>query len=238
MGTYKWTITGLAALLAIVGLQTAPTDAVAYETYSDTKSQGQPTGNCVTCHGDYRADPYTRQGVDQGWGTDLMTGHRDVINDCNVCHGSQNYPVSTFESDGKDNQFTTACLGCHGRFEPELESTKASGLRQRHYSAGVMICAGCHPGDSNPALFTPVGEDVLPDNYDLNLDVVTLTDPCNPANVGEDFQGSLAGLDNDGDGLYDAADVIDCPEPGAALLQCAVVATLAIVARRRRRLQS
>ncbi len=79
---------------------------------------------------------------------------------------------------------------------------------------------------------------MLPDNYDLNLDVVTLTDPCNPANVGEDFRGSLAGLDNDGDGLYDAADVIDCPEPGAALLQCAAVATLAIVARRRRRLQS
>lgn len=219
-----------------VGIFTAlitPADAAAYPTYSSSKVQGQPTGSCVTCHGDFRDDPYLREGVDQGWGTDLMSGHRDVIDECKVCHLSNKYPTSLSASDGFNSQFMQSCLGCHGRFEPSLASFESSGLRQRHYRAGVTECAQCHPSDSNPAVFTPVGEDVLPANYDLTLSVVSLTDPCNPMDAGEDFAGSLAGLDNDGDGLFDGADTIDCPEPGAELLHMAALASLAIIARRR-----
>jgi hypothetical protein len=52
--------------------------------------------------------------------------------------------------------------------------------------------------------------------------------------MGEDFAGtSTAGLDNDGDNLYDDLDVIDCPEPGAVLLQCAALASLLVISRRR-----
>jgi len=39
----------------------------------------------------------------------------------------------------------------------------------------VTLCAGCHPADSDPAIFTPDGEDLLPDNYDRNLSIVALT---------------------------------------------------------------
>jgi hypothetical protein len=233
MSTYERKIAGFAALLAGVGLALVPTDAVAYSTYSASKVQGQPSGNCVTCHGDFRASPYLRLGMDRGWGTDLMTGHLDVIAECSVCHTSPNYPVSTSSSDGFGGQFLKGCLGCHGRFEASLGTFESSGLRQRHFEAGVTVCAGCHSDDSDPAVVTPDGEDLLPDNYDRNPSVVSLTDPCNPMDMGEDFRGSMAGLDNDGDGLYDAADVIDCPEPGAALLQCAALASLALIARRR-----
>ena len=32
------------------------------------------------------------------------------------------------------------------------------------------------------------------------------------------FSAGLLGLDNDGDDLYDEADLIDCPEPGETLM--------------------
>jgi hypothetical protein len=217
-------------------------DGGAYPTYSATADP--PAGNCVTCHGDFRGDPYERSippatPVDQGWGTDLMDAHQDVIlNECGVCHGSSNNdPVSISLSEGTtkgagNDPFEIGCLGCHGRDETGEGST-GSGLRQRHTDAGVF-CGSCH-SDDNPMTFTPVGEDVLPPYYDLDLSVVTLTDPCNEGGTGEDFAGSASGLDNDGDGLYDEADTINCPEPGALLLQCAALASVAVVAQRRGR---
>ncbi len=229
-------LSGLVALVVSLWAM----DAEAYPTYSATADP--PAGNCVTCHGDFRADPYERSippamPVDQGWGTDLMDAQQDVIlNECGVCHGSSNKdPVSMSSSEGITNgagndPFEIGCLGCHGRDETGGGSM-GSGLRQRHTKAGVS-CGGCH-WDDDPVTFTPIGEDVLPAYYDLDPSVVTLTDPCNEGGTGEDFAGSASGLDNDGDGLYDEADTINCPEPGALLLQCAALASLAVVVRRR-----
>jgi hypothetical protein len=206
-------ISGLGILCALaVALWAA--DAGAYPTYSQSKVGGVPTGNCVTCHGDFQAVPYT-QG---GWAGDLMglaggDGHLSAITSCSVCHGGGFYPVSTSDSDGVGGQFGMSCLGCHGRFETALGSVEASGLRQHHYNEGVTFCAGCHPLDSDPAAYTPEGEDILPPNYDVNLAVVALTDPCNPGGVGEDFAGDSAGLDNDGDLLFDEADPDCVPVP-------------------------
>jgi hypothetical protein len=165
-----------------------------------------------------------------------MSGHVTVIGNCGVCHGSgPRYPVSTFLSDGDGSgDFTMSCLGCHGRFETALGTNEASGLRQHHWNNAVTLCSGCHFLDSDPAVYTPEPEDILPPNYDLDLAVVNQTDPCNPGGMGEDFAGtSTAGLDNDGDNLYDDLDVIDCPEPGAVLLQCAALASLLVISRRR-----
>ncbi|UCE86041.1 MAG: hypothetical protein JSU66_17230 [Deltaproteobacteria bacterium] len=206
----KATISGL-GILSALAIALWAVDAGAWPTYSASKVGGVPTGNCVTCHGDFQAVPYA-QG---GWAGDLMglaggDGHLSVIGSCNVCHGGGGfYPTSTLDSNGVDGQFGMSCLGCHGRFETLLGSTESSGLRQHHYNSGVTQCEGCHPLDSNPASYTPEGEDILPPYYDLNLSVVSLTDPCNPGGAGEDFAGGPEGLDNDGDLLYDEADP-DC----------------------------
>jgi hypothetical protein len=89
-----------------------------------------------------------------------------------------------------------------------LSGGRGAGLRQHHYTAGVQRCVNCH-SDSNPASYTPVGEDVLPNYYanpGANHPQIP-KDPCN-ADGSERFAGT-EGLDNDGDGSYDAADS-DC----------------------------
>jgi hypothetical protein len=186
--------------------------AGAYSTYAGCDLAG--------CHGGFEADPYRLDGVDQGWGTDLMAGHQFAIlggfvgGACDVCHSAGGFgTVSTFSSVGVGGEFTTSCLGCHGRFEDGLGSPESSGLRQLHWEAGIQSCGSCHPDDSNPALYMPVGEDVLPPNYDLNLSLVSLTDPCNPGGVGEDFAGDSGGLDNDGDSQIDELDSDCMPTP-------------------------
>ena len=159
-----------------------------------------------------------------------MSGHQFVVSDCNVCHQSgPKSTVSMSASTGVSGVFTDSCLGCHGR--DEGSGLDGAGLRDQHRITGANTCAesSCHFGDTA----SPVGEDILPPYYDLDLAVVTLTDPCNPGGAGEDFAGDSAGLDNDGDGLYDELDVIDCPEPEAVLLQCAALVSLLVIARRR-----
>ena len=90
-----------------------------------------------------------------------------------------------------------------------VSAGRGAGLRQHHQNAGQTVCAGCH-SDSNPANYTPVGEDVLPDYYanpGTNHPAMP-TDSCN-ASGSENFVGTALGLDNDGDGAYDTADS-DC----------------------------
>jgi hypothetical protein len=228
-------ISGL-GILGVLVVALWATDAGAWSQY--TTSQGTLT-NCASCHGGFQATPYTREDVDQGWGTDLMTAHQTVITDCLACHTSfvEFYPVSTKQSGGTGG-FDLSCLGCHGR--DEGGGVTGAGLRDHHRNAvpQASTCAesSCHASD--PA--SPVGEDILPPYYDLNLAVVSLTDPCNPMGEGEDFAGGGAsgvgdgvGLDNDGDLAYDVLDTIDCPEPGAVLLQCAALVSLLVIARRR-----
>jgi len=71
---------------------------------------------------------------------------------------------------------------------------------------------------------------------------VNAKDPCN-ADGTEDWGGLFGeptspgdgvGLDNDGDLLYDADDVIDCPEPGQALMLGVGVGLLLLAGRWRR----
>jgi len=106
-------------------------------------------------------------------------------------------------------------------------------LRQNHYNANRLIstanglvstreCLDCH-ADSNPANFTPVGEDTPPPYY-FTPDAAhpsKPTDPCNPSpgyvekmRSGGFIAGDLNGLNNDGDidasgQLYDQFDP-DC----------------------------
>ena len=117
-----------------------------------------------------------------------------------------------------------SCAGCHGRAEDGTGNGSegySAGLRQHHWNAGVEGCLDCH-SDSDPASFDPVGEDVLPPYYLASAADQPLipTDPCNPQADGypEDYAATTLGLDNDGDDLYDEADLIDCPEPGETLM--------------------
>jgi hypothetical protein len=86
---------------------------------------------------------------------------------------------------------------------------RGAGLRQHHTNAGELDCMDCHD-DADPANYTPVGEDVLPDYYanpGSNHPAIP-TDSCNPLGT-ENFAGTSIGLDNDGDGQTDGSDS-DC----------------------------
>jgi hypothetical protein len=114
------------------------------------------------------------------------------------------------------------CSGCHGRAEdgtnPGTTEGFGAGLRQHHWNADtdhptldLKVCLNCHV-DSDPASYTPVGEDVLPPYYSASdaAHPEMPSDPCNPApDFPENFEGTTIGQDNDGDGVYDEADT-DC----------------------------
>jgi hypothetical protein len=139
-----------------------------------------------------------------------------------------------------------SCMGCHGRLEDANNLGDGpgwgAGLRQHHNDAGApadsegLFCVDCH-GDSDPANFEVAGEDIMPAWYDSTTnDIVDLLlDTCN-VNLEEEFSGDPAalGLDNDGDGLYDEADVIDCPEPGQLAMLLPGIGMLLMMERRRR----
>jgi hypothetical protein len=83
-----------------------------------------------------------------------------------------------------------------------------AGLRQHHWRSGITDCVSCHT-DSDPAAFTPVGENVPPPYYaDPGIDHPAIpSNACSPApGLPEDFAGSSFGLDSDGDLVYDGAD--------------------------------
>ena len=199
------------ALLTSLLLAVWTTAASAYETYS-VGATG--TGNCVTCHGDFTANPYTSLADNVSWGDDLHDVHRNTMlgGDCTTCHTTAGGRVPTFlgSSGGGTGLDPISCLGCHGRSEGG--TVTGAGLRQHHFINSITTCAtaACHPGDSDPGGFTTVGEDVLRPYYftpDANH-ASKPTDPCNPAGE-EDFAATAIGLDNDGDGTYDQNDS-DC----------------------------
>jgi len=180
--------------------------ANAYETYSSDRS----TGNCASCHGNFRASPYTSLADGVDWNDGLHNVHRNTMlnGDCSACHASGGrFPVFLDSSSGS-NGFDISCIGCHGRQESGAGGqVNGAGLRQHHWNSGVESCSDCHD-DSDPDLFTTVGEDVLPPYY-FTPDTShpnKPTDPCNPGGE-EDFAGTTIGLDNNGDGLlYDLND--------------------------------
>ena len=190
-------------LVTIVILMFGASKAWAYENYS----------GCNDCHGGFRDSPYISLSDGSNWGNDLHDVHRNdmLSGECDACHTSGGRsPVFLGSSNGGNGLAAISCSGCHGRDEDmgsdSISSGRGAGLRQHHTNAGVQDCKDCHT-DADPALYTPVGEDVLP-NYFANPGTGHTSipmDSCNPAGE-EDFAGTPLGLDNDGDGTYDTAD--------------------------------
>jgi hypothetical protein len=97
----------------------------------------------------------------------------------------------------------------------------SAGLRLRHWIADRIVngvstrdCRRCHP-DSDPNT-VPASEWVSPPYYARpgSGHPGIPAEPCNlPPSHGENQRGDLRGLDNDGDGLFDAADPDCAPGP-------------------------
>lgn len=216
MRSHDSTISGIAALAVVALTQWAP-EARAYPTWT---SGGDLGTNCAACHGDFHKGAYTSFVDGQAWGTDLMSGHIGGFlgSDCSTCHtGAFKDPVFLNSSDGGNGLDAISCLGCHGRAETDAAgAVTGAGLRQHHWRSGITFCGGCHPSDSNPAVFATVGENVPPPYYANpgNNHPNMPMDPCNPSpGLEEDVLASGAGLDNDGDNAFDAVDPDCAPEP-------------------------
>ncbi len=104
---------------------------------------------------------------------------------CSLCHDQNG-----------DNPQVAKCAGCH----------VGPGLRAHHENSGSDTCYDCHNAT------TPTPENIAPPYYSRTD--VTVKNPCQaqPAPPGEDFNGDLVGLDNDGDLLYDTQDP-NCSPP-------------------------
>ena len=209
--TFPATIRQAAAALAVLlALVLFPSVAPAYDTYSTSTT----AGNCATCHGDFRASPYSSKVDGVSWGNSLHDVHRNTMldRDCDTCHsGASRTPVNLGSSAGGTGLQPYACAGCHGRAQDGTGSGTlgfGAGLRQHHYRKSVTVCFDCH-SDANPANRTVVGENVLPPYYaspGTNHPAMP-TNTCDPAARNfENFAGSALGLDNDGDSLFDQAD--------------------------------
>jgi len=223
--------------------------AGAYEQYSANRD----ATNCRACHGDFRASPYTSLSDGQSWFDDLHDIHRNTMlnGDCDTCHsGGSHFPVLLDTSTGGTGLLAISCTGCHGRLEDAVGGTlgAGAGLRQPHWVAdqtingiSTRICLDCHD-DADPSGYTPVGEDFFPPYYadPAGSDAAhpdMPSDPCNPEAAGfpENFAGTTLGLDNDGNGLYDEADTIPCPEPGQLAMLLPGIGMLLMIERRWRR---
>jgi hypothetical protein len=137
-------------------------------------------GGCKTCHSNFRSGSPSMHDL-----------HVDVLG-CFDCHKSIG---DTPETNSSGSNANYSCNGCHPK----------AGLATHHVNAGQTVCNDCHAS----VIGTYPGENFLAYNYqDGRTD---LLNPCrlNPANGGEDLNGDGHGLDNDGDGLYDANDP-DC----------------------------
>jgi hypothetical protein len=140
---------------------------------------------CSSCHPTFLNDKGSR-GPLHDLHVSAMTGT------CTLCHVKSG-----------DNPPLANCAGCH----------VGPGLRLHHENAGAppdangLICSDCHTTDPKPA-----PENIAPPYYSRTD--VTVKEPCQaqPAPPGEDFNGDLVGLDNDGDLLYDTQDP-DCTPP-------------------------
>jgi len=181
---------------------------------SDVFAYGDYTG-CEGCHGEFTADPYLGPPGGTGWPTgSLHNIHRNDMlgRDCDTCHTASFSPVFLDSSNGGNGLSAISCVGCHGR-DSDGGNDSASGglgagLRQHHTRSGEPDCTECH-SDAILANYTPVGENILPNYYASPGTGHSIpSSACN----GENFAGTTAGLDNDGNGLYDVNDPT-CPIP-------------------------
>jgi predicted CXXCH cytochrome family protein len=214
-------------LLAMLALGALP--AFGYPAYSQNSDEN--TGFCADCHGSFDKEVYVSLQDGTNWNETLMGRHQQFVNNsCTACHQPTPGATPVILDSSANFGLNQGCVGCHGRNEDAGTDTgqpvqhpvslAGAGMRQRHFISGVMVCANCH-GDANPEHFTPVGEEVLPPNYDsVLLDPNFNNDPCADDQVGP------TGLDNDGDGLIDGDD----PDCGGVLPTTGKVAQLLVTA--------
>ncbi|MDH3920189.1 MAG: cadherin-like domain-containing protein, partial [Rhodospirillales bacterium] len=229
---------GLGALFMLVTVAALVAWAPEVGAYDQYTQNGGDATNCGTCHGDFRANGYVSLKDGTAWNDDMHDGHRRVMldGDCDTCHSpGGRSPVILNSSNGGAGFPAIACVGCHGREgdvgtdtglpdptpgdgNPWFPITdRGAGLRQQHWIAdrivngtSTRVCADCH-ADATPANYTTVAEDVPPPYYftpDPNHPFKP-NDACD-ANGTESVFGTL-GLDNDGNGLIDSADVACAP---------------------------
>jgi hypothetical protein len=175
------------------------------QAYDRYKNDTTGTGNCSTCHGDF-TDATSPQGNTIP-GDNKHTMHRAASNmntECDLCHTS---------SDGRN---------------PWIGSSDGT-----NDNPGLG-CVGCHgraEDAGNDSVSNGLGAGLRQHHTDAD-------DSCNPdaiADLNENWtEGDFVGLDNDGDLLVDLNDVIDCPEPGQAVLLAVGASVLGGLSRRRK----
>ncbi len=151
--------------------------------FDDGGGAGLPA--CASCHADLA-----------NFGPDHGTHSALANNACNSCH-----------TNGNDNPPLDNCVRCHGRDldagGDNISPGLGRGLRQHHVTVGAAACGNCHGDVTGPA---GVGEHILPSFYPQALGGAGLNS-CDGSE--EQFPSNSVSLDNDGDGLTDAADP-DC----------------------------
>lgn len=192
-------------LLTVAALMTmvAP-DLNAYDRYYNGSN-----GNCAACHGNF----YSKYHSLHIGGSDAITGT------CNLCHTGGSYGNPLIMWSGINGGNGLGCTGCHGRDYgetiiknyggyPTAGKPKSSGygLRKYHKNHGYNQCLSCHvdviqefiePEHVNPPYFS---------RNDVHVGGESMF-ACDNEDTGND--GDSVGLDNDGDGRYDANDS-DC----------------------------
>jgi hypothetical protein len=209
------TIIGLGSLvlaLAILGLAVRSTSGFPQYTFMP------PIWGCDICHGEF-TDHFSYQGrVFPSGGKHGMHRNPTTMNtDCNLCHLTYGDNPWTFQSAGTASTPGLGCVGCHGHDYGSEIGIRGTGLRYEHYAGGEFICLICHEWNDTE----PMPENVPPPyfgSYDTRA-----WDPCNEAPwYGENFSldnNGHRGLDNDGDGLYDADDP-DCGSAASCPCDC------------------
>lgn len=194
----------------------------AYESYHNPATPG--TGYCASCHPGFVGGQSQPLHAMHTGGTDPITSN------CNLCHTgtTRDNPLTMWSGGGTGANL--GCMGCHGLDYGETiqanyrtfttagqHKQSGYGLRRHHARAGQTVCANCHD-DSGVA---PYGENVVNTGLGFTTHYYNRTDvglrglPLNPCNNEDGLNPSDGkGLDNDGDGIYDANDP-DCT--GAAV---------------------
>src|SRR5512133_1376708 len=180
-------IAGAGALFLTLSVQHSD----AYSRYRDPVTG---TGNCSGCHGAFTGSTSPKGTVfPSGSKHEMHRASTSMATACNLCHStSDNRNPFTGTSTGTAANVGLGCSGCH----------VGTGLRAHHAANGVTVCYGCHmmemslPENVKPPYYGIVDTRA---NHPENLDPV--------ANTNENWSvGDYAGLDNDGNNLYDAAD--------------------------------
>lgn len=204
-----------AVLIGILGFSGTGREALAYESYHDPLQNDK--GYCSTCHPGFAGGRSDALHALHTGGSDPVTG------ECSLCHtGSGRDNPLTMWSIGDGSGNGLGCAGCHGRMYgeairdnyrgfPTFGRSKSSGygLRRHHFNSGVTVCLVCHAPE-------PPGGAILPESegppYYARSDVSLggrPVDACTNEDTANDQDA--AGLDNDGDGLYELNDA-DCLE--------------------------